>query len=348
LLVNPVWGAGTLSYVPEEDHEDRMRVRLDRFESIQLSSFDLDLYAERRRHFTLDEWMRILISSQGLNPDAYASEEQWLLLISRMAPMAQANLNLFELAPKGTGKTYIYKNLSTYSYVISGGAVTPAQLFYNLSTRPSPGLLAMNDVVIFDEIQTIHFGDSKEVGGILKDYMESGSFQRAKKPVRAYASCVFLGNIQMTEGGDPANQRWFDELPFPLCESALIHRIHAFIPGWRLPKINIAEVALAKGDGFAADYLGEALHALRSAHHLDKIIQTRVRVIDTEDIRDERAIKRMTTALFKVLFPHGEATRDELMETCVRPAVEFRRHVRRQLQLIDPEFRHYSLGAEVD
>lgn len=344
LLSGGVWGAGRLLYEPDEDSDSgTMRLRMDRLEPIQMSSFDFGLFAERRREFTVEEWREILIHSQGLNPDAYPLEQQRRILLARMLPMVQKNLNVFELAPKGTGKTHIYKNLSTYTHVISGGAVTPAQLFYNLGMRKMPGLLALNDTVVFDEVQSLHFSEPREMGGILKDYMESGSYHRGTQKVPAQASLVFLGNLEMGEDGQPKRSRWFDELPHPLSESALIHRVHAFLPGWYLPKINVAEVALTRGYGLAADYLSEALHRLRSRDLHEQYIAQRVRVLGTQDIRDEKAVQRVAAAFFKLLFPHGDATDDDLMHYCVEPAVEYRQYVREQLTLRDEEFPPFKL-----
>jgi ATP-dependent Lon protease len=348
LLSGGVWGAGRLLYEPESDIDPGpMRIRMDRFEPIQMSSFDFQLFAERRGEFTVEEWREVLIHSQGLNPDAYPFEPQRRILMARLLPIVQKNLNIFELAPKGTGKTYIFKNLSTYTHVISGGSITPAALFYNLGMRKQPGLLALSDVVVFDEIQTIHFDNPREIGGILKDYMESGSYHRGVKKVSADASLVFLGNIDMNENGKPKHQHWFDSLPYPLNESALIHRIHAFLPGWYLPKINIADVALTRELGLAADYLSEALHRLRSQDGHEQYIARRVRVRGTEDIRDEKAVQRVATAFFKLLFPHGKATDDELMHYCVEPAIEYRQHVRDQLALRDVEFPPFVLSGDL-
>lgn len=348
LLTGGVWGAGRLLYEPLADSEaTAMRIRMDRFEPIQMSSFDFELFADRRREFTVEEWREVLLHSQGLNPEAYPLDSQRRILTARLLPMVQKNLNLFELAPKGTGKTFIYKNLSTYAHVISGGAVTPAALFYNLGMRKMPGLLALSDVVVFDEVQSLQFGYAREAGGILKDYMESGSYHRGVKKVSADASLVFLGNIEMGDDGEPKHQRWFDALPFPLNESALIHRIHAFLPGWHLPKINVADVALTRDHGLAADYLSEVLHRLRGREGHDQYIARRVKVLGTQDIRDEKAVQRVASALFKLLFPHGEATDEELVHYCLDPAVEYRQYVRDQLTLRDEEFPSFALAGDL-
>ena len=345
LLAGGVWGAGRLVYEHDEESE-KMIVRMDTFEPIQLSSFDLALYMEKRTPFDADEWIDVLVQSQGLNPAAY-TRDQCLLLLCRMLPITQANLNVMELAPKGTGKTFLFKNLSYYSHVISGGTVTPAALFYNLGPRSMPGLLALNDVVVFDEIQTIGFEKPNETMGILKDYMESGSYHRGRKKVPALASVVFLGNIELNESGTPARSHWLEELPKPMRETAFIHRIHAFLPGWELPKINVSDVALAPGLGLAADYLSEALHALRSYHEFDRYASTRVRVLGTEDIRDEKAIQRVAAGLLRLLFPDLRLDDRDFASYCVEPAIRFRQLVRRQLHLMDPEFPNYELAYEL-
>ena len=345
LLAGGVWGAGRLVYEHDEESE-KMIVRMDTFEPIQLSSFDLALYMEKRTPFDTEEWIDVLVQSQGLNPAAY-TRDQCLLLLCRMLPITQANLNVMDLAPKGTGKTFLFKNLSYYSHVISGGTVTLAALFYNLGPRSMPGLLALNDVVVFDEIQTIGFEKSNETMGILKDYMESGSYHRGHKKVAAPASIVFLGNIELNESGTLARSHWLEALPKPMRETAFIHRIHAFLPGWELPKINVSDVALAPGLGLAADYLSEALHALRSSHEFDRYASTRVRVLGTEDIRDEKAIQRVAAGLLRLLSPHLRVDDRDFASYCVEPAMRFRQLVRRQLHLMDSEFPNYELTYEL-
>ena len=345
LLASGVWGAGRLVYEQDDDSE-KMIVRMDQFEPIQLSSFDLALYMEKRTPFDIDEWIDILVQSQGLNPAAYTPDQR-LLLVCRMLPITQANLNLVELAPKGTGKTFLFKNLSYYSHVISGGTVTPAALFYNLGPRSMPGLLALNDVVVFDEVQTIGFEKPNETMGILKDYMESGSYHRGHRKVAASSSIVFLGNIELNESGTPARSHWFEELPKSMRETAFIHRLHAFLPGWELPKINVSDVALAPGLGLAADYLSEALHALRSCHEFDRSVSIRVRVLGTEDIRDEKAIQRVSAGLLRLLFPNLHVDDRDYASYCVEPAIRFRQLVRSQLHLMDPEFPDYELSYEL-
>jgi ATP-dependent Lon protease len=345
LLTGGVWGAGRLLYKEDPD-TGVMDVFMDEFEPIQISSFDVDLFIEKRATFTIDEWIDVLVSSQGLNPWAYPKLEKKLLLITRLLPMVQSNLNMVELAPKGTGKSHVYKNISYYSHVISGGTITAPQLFYNLGAKTA-GLLVANDVVVFDEIQTITFDKPGMITGILKDYMESGSYARGPKKASARASVVMQGNIQMTAGNQPLHPIWFRELPKPLQETALISRLHIFLPGWFLPKINVSDVALAQGYGLAADYLSEALHALRDRYECDRYINRRVKVTGTEDIRDEKAVRRTAAGFLRLLFPHLNLTDKELRQYCVEPAIRYRQYVRDQLHMMDEEFPTYKLSYEL-
>lgn len=346
LLSGGVWGAGQLVYGKDPD-TGAMSVGLEQFEPIQISSFDLDLFIEKRAAFTTEEWIDVLVASQGLNPWAYDGVEQKLLLLTRLLPLVQANLNMIELAPKGTGKSHVYKNLTPYAHVISGGTITAPQLFYNLGSAKTAGLLVTNDLVVFDEIQTITFDKPGVITGILKDYMESGSYARGPKKASAGASIVMQGNIQLTADNRPRHPIWFRELPRPLQETALIARLHVFLPGWLLPKINVGDVALAQGHGLAADYLSEALHALRERYECDRYINRRVKVHGTQDIRDEKAIRRTASAFLRLFFPNLTLTDEELRRYCVEPAVRYRQHISDQLHLMDEEFPICTLGYEL-
>jgi ATP-dependent Lon protease len=177
--------------------------------------------------------------------------------------------------------------------------------------------------------------------------MESGSYARGPKKASARASVVMQGNIQMTAGNQPLHPIWFRELPKPLQETALISRLHIFLPGWFLPKINVSDVALAQGYGLAADYLSEALHALRDRYECDRYINRRVKVTGTEDIRDEKAVRRTAAGFLRLLFPHLNLTDKELRQYCVEPAIRYRQYVRDQLHMMDEEFPTYKLSYEL-
>lgn len=208
------------------------------FRPFQVGTIDLDYYIECRKHFTLDEWRDLLVSSMGFNPSIY-TERQKMLLITRMLPFAEPRVNLVELAPKGTGKSFVYDNLSRYARVLSGGKVSPAVVFHNLATN-TPGLVTRYDAIVFDEVQSITGDTSGELIAGLKVYLESGRFSRGKTEASAEAGLVMLGNISMDTNHQPLyiEQSLFKEIPNFLHETAFIDRIHGIISGWEMPRVS--------------------------------------------------------------------------------------------------------------
>jgi len=219
------------------------------FRPFQAPDIDPKILEEARECFTLDEWIKVLINTTGLDPTVY-SIRQRLLLLSRLVPLVEGNVNIAESGPRQTGKTYLYRNVSSYAKIISGGSMSPAVLFYNLRTRV-PGELAVKDAVVFDEISKVRFPNPDEMMGKLKDYMESGQYERGDKRVASDASLVFVGNVAV-EAGDtgyvPVEDLTY-VLPEPMRDSAFIDRVHGLVPGWELPKISQAKAHLSKGYG---------------------------------------------------------------------------------------------------
>jgi ATP-dependent Lon protease len=109
----------------------------------------------------------------------------------------------------------------------------------------------------------------------------------------------------------------------------------------------VSDVALAQSYGLAADYMSEALHALRDLYECDRYINRRIKVTGTEDIRDEKAIRRTAAGFLRLLFPHLILMDEELRRYCVDPAVRYRQYVRDQLHMMDEEFPAYKLSYEL-
>jgi ATP-dependent Lon protease len=258
LLCGGIWGAGKLNYHPDEE-TGRGKIWLSDFKPMQIGKIDIDYYCESRSYFTLDEWRSLLLNSIGYNPNAFSPSQQHLLLI-RLIPLVQNRVNLIELSPKGTGKSWIYINISNYVRMVSGGKVTPAVLFYNNATN-TPGLLVKHDVVVLDECQSISFENPGEVVGILKGFLEAGYLTRGKQKVTSEADIIMLANIPIESSGKPQSENLFENLPEFLRETAFIDRLHGILPGWELPKFN--SDMISKGTGFKADFFAEVLHVLR-------------------------------------------------------------------------------------
>jgi ATP-dependent Lon protease len=279
------------------------------------------------------------LNSIGYNPNAFSPSQQQLLLV-RLIPVVQNRVNLIELSPKGTGKSWIYINLSNYIRMVSGGKVTPAVLFYNNATN-MPGLLVKHDAVVLDECQSISFENPGEVVGILKGYLEAGYFTRGKQKVTSEAGIILLANIPIDSSGKPQSENLFENLPDFLRETAFIDRLHGILPGWELPKFN--SNMISGGTGFKADFFAEVLHVLRDRSGYLEYIKDNCSV-ESDNIRDKIAIWRLAAGFLRLLFPDLKVRREELYEFCLKPALSLRQRIRNQLSMLDPEYKSIIIG----
>jgi ATP-dependent Lon protease len=336
LLLGPVWGAGKLVRRWDPDKPGRAQVWMDEFRPMQTSIVDLDYFVEQRGGFTLSQWREMLVRSMGYDPAAYTPHQQ-LLLLTRLVPLVQPRANLIELAPKGTGKSYVFSQLSKYGWLISGGVVTRAKLFYDMRDKVS-GVVTKYDAVVLDEVQTIRLSDEGEILGAMKGYLESGEFRVMGFHGTADAGIVLLANIPISSDGRPRDRVFFDAMPPWLrgAEStALLDRFHGLVPGWELPRIS--KRCLAAGLGLRADYLGEVLRLLRlrEAHSAYALEHTHT----SGDLRDIQAVHRVAAGLLRLLFPCLDTvTADQFAEHCLEPAKRLRGAIRSQLALMDEEY----------
>jgi ATP-dependent Lon protease len=338
LLQGGLWGAAVYSYQVSDKGGE---VWLQNFIPLQASQIDFEKFAAQRLEFTVDEWVEILINSIGLNPAGYSTAKIRQVLLSRLLPFVQKRINLFELAPKGTGKSFVFGNFSRYSRLVTG-SISPAVLFYNENSK-APGLLTQFDAVVFDEAQSLSFANPAVTVSNLKTYLESGKYTKGKFESTADSGAVFIANVQMDSDGLPVNSKnLFIELPQILQETAFIDRIHGIIQGWELPRIETS--TLSNGIGFKADFIGEIFHALRSRVEFDKFVEDRNYLIGTSDLRDKKAIMKMASGFLKLLFPNLKFVNDaDFMKYCLEPAIALRQRVRDQLHYLDPEFKNYII-----
>ena len=347
-LVTGMWGLVTLRRLNEvkEVFGRPIGALVADFYPFQSPDTDPKILEEARQYFTLDEWVEVLINTIGLDPSVY-NPRQRMVLLSRLVPVVEGNVNMAEFGPRQTGKTYLYRNVSNYVRIISGGTISPATLFYNLRTR-APGELAVKDLVVFDEVSKVRFPNPDEMMGKLKDYMESGVFERGDKKVPSDSSLMFMGNIAVEmgpEGYVPVEDLTY-VLPQPMRDSAFIDRIYGLIAGWELPKISQAKYHLSKGYGIASDYFAEALHSMRK-ETLTGMISKHLELSENFKIRDEKSVKKIASGLVKLLFPNKTFDMSELRRV-VEVAVEYRQRVRDWLHKVDPgEFPKERLVAMV-
>jgi ATP-dependent Lon protease len=334
LLSTGIWGIASLKYsepiVDEKGRPITLPVFIEAFKPFHVANIDLKEFIEKRGHFTLDEWIDVLINTIGLNPEVYTPQQK-LILISRFIPLVENNVNLMEFGPRATGKTYFYRNISFYTRIISGGQVTPAQLFYNIARR-TIGEIGMKDCIVFDEVSKVTFPRPEEMMGKLKDYMVDGHFERGPKKATSLCSLVFMGNIEVS-GYVPIEDVNY---VLPDCmrnDTAFIDRIHGIIPGWEIPKIKKSEVHLSKNYGFSVDYFSEILHELRKLD-FTPLIRSMVE-LNKVTIRDEIGIYRTASGLAKILFPNKEFDKKELA-LIMNFAVEIRQKVADLLHKMAP------------
>jgi ATP-dependent Lon protease len=315
---------------------------------IQLSKRDgLNALAQARTQFTTEEWKSFILRSIGIE-SASLSERQKDALFLRMVPFVERNYNLVELGPRGTGKSHLFQQVSPYAHLISGGKATVARMFVNNATGQR-GLVCQYDVVCFDEVSGISF-DQKDGVNIMKGYMESGEFSRGKESIRADGSIVLVGNFNVDVEHQQRIGHLFGPLPPEMRDdTAFMDRIHAFLPGWDVPKIS--KELLTEHFGLVSDFLSECWSHLRSQTRLGAI-QNRVFLGGALSGRDTNATNKTISGLLKLLYPSDEATIPEVdIEWAVRIALEARRRVKEQQKRIGAaEFRNthfsYVMGSE--
>ncbi len=324
LLLGGLWGTAKVKYAPEMDADAPNE--LVTFTPFQVGPPDLAAYRAKRAEFTTEEWAGLMLQSAGYAANAFPDFRTKMLLFARMVPLVERNINIIELGPRQTGKTFLLRNLSPRVFTISGGRTTPANLFVNLSTK-QVGILGTRKVVVFDEIAHTTFGDGDETISTLKDYMESGQFSRGSIGFASDAGLVFAGNIDV-EGTQPHPKydHLFEPLPGTLIDSAFHDRMHGYIPGWEVPKITPASVAT--GVGFVIDYFGEVLVKLRDDSFVDAVRAVPMHAGLTR--RDQTAVERLSSGLLKILHPDGKWTEPELLAV-VTFASELRQRVHQQL-----------------
>lgn len=337
LLVGGVWCICDIEYSHGDDPRTVPWI-LGSIKPIQLSNFDFDGYLTARREFTTDEWIDLIIQSIGFNPEMFGRRAKLLQLV-RLIPFVERNYNLVELGPKGTGKSHIFSEFSPHGMLISGGEVTVAKLFVN-NSNGRLGLVGYWDVVAFDEFAGKKKRTDKALVDIMKNYMANKSFSRGVETLGAEASMVFVGNTSHTVPYMLKHSDLFDELPESYHDSAYLDRLHFYIPGWEVETIR-GEM-FSDGYGFVVDYIAEVLKSMRDADYSDRYQQHFTLGSDIST-RDRDGIHKTFSGLMKILYPQGEATKDEL-EEMLRFAIEGRKRVKDQIIRIDTTMAAVNFG----
>lgn len=315
---------------------------------IQLSKRDvLNALYEGRTRFTTQEWKHFLLRSIGLEP-SNLTDRQIDVFLLRMVPFVENNYNLVELGPRGTGKSHLFQQISPYAHLVSGGKATVARMFVNMASGQR-GLVCQYDVVCFDEVSGVSF-DQKDGVNIMKGYMESGEFSRGKESIRAYGSIVMVGNFDVDVQHQQRIGHLFGPMPPEMRnDTALMDRIHCYLPGWDVPKIH--EGIKTDHFGLVSDFVSECWSRLRGQGRA-AVLQGRMTYGGALSGRDQNAVNKTLSGLMKLIHPSPElAVPEEDLEWALRLAMESRRRVKEQQKRIVPaEFRNtqfsYTLGKD--
>jgi ATP-dependent Lon protease len=327
LLMGGVWAEVALRYDDSFIFKGQNRpFFIDSIRPIQLSNRNIEGYVAARKRFSRDQWLDLLMRSMGYEPNhPYYTKRRKLHCVLRLVPFVEKNYNSVELGPRGTGKSFVYQQMSPYCHLVSGGQTTTPTMFVNLSTGQR-GLVCLWDVVAFDEAAGINFSDKSGIN-IMKGYMEDGAFSRGRDIITAEGSIVFVGNLDGEIATIVRTSNLFYPMPKEM-DTAFYDRIHAYIPGWEFQKTH--DDAYTNHFGLVTDYLAEVFRELRKSSYVD-YAERHFKFGSHLGGRDQKAVRKIISGLIKLLHPDGEVTKPELQEY-VEYALEMRRRVKEQLK----------------
>lgn len=323
------WGQIELEYRPPSGTSKRDgKIVMKRFKAFEPYRIDLDYYKDASRNFSSEEWIDILLGAFDYNAAGYANKVEKLTMLSRLLIFVEKNLNLIELAPPGTAKTYVFNLVSKYGTCISS-KVTRSSLFYNFNTRKF-GAIFKNDFIALDEIQDETTNDIDEMRKALKEYLEYGTYSTAEIKGSSGAGVILLGNIPPAEMHTGRNMFGYINTLFQ--EPAIFDRFHGFIEGWDIPRMH--DDLKKKGWALNTEYFTSILHLLREDKCFTGIFDALVEPPEKVDTRHTAAIRRICTAWLKLLFPYIRSVDDvDLYEfrQILKRAVSMRQTIWKQI-----------------
>lgn len=346
------WGMLELGYRPPDESSGPKlpgKIKLLSFRNFCPYQTNLDYFKDVRQEFSIKEWIDILLGAIDYNPAGYEVakvknallpevETMKLTLLTRLLPFLEKRLNLIELAPKGTGKSYIFGQVSRYGWLSTSDKITRPKLFYDMARREN-GLIMQNDFLVLDEIQKTLFDEG--IGSTLQGYLEQGTFSIGNYSGSADCGMVLCGNIPQEIMRGDGYTYMFDKLPIIFHDPALIDRFHGFIKGWNIPRMN-DDLKIA-GWALNSEYFTGILHDIRSDSSYRAIVDDLIIVPQGADTRDTESIKRIASAYMKLLFPNVRTPEDisksQFDRYCLRPSMAMRYTIKCQLSIMDEQYK---------
>lgn len=335
LLVGGIWCITEITYEVNEDRKGSPW-QIDSLKPIQVSKADHEEFIKARAKFSTEEWLELLMQTIGFKPEMFSRRGKLLQLI-RLVPYCERNYNLLELGPKGTGKSHIYAEFSPHGILISGSEVTAPKLFVS-NASGKIGLVGYWDCICFDEFAGKDKKVDKALVDIMKNFMANRSFSRGIEQLSAEASMVFMGNTKKSVAFMLKHSHFYEQLPDKYIDSAFLDRLHAFSPGWEVAPIS--NDLFTSGYGFNVDYIAEILKHQRTEDYTGAYKQ-HIEVTSELSTRDQTGFEKTFSGLMKILYPHGQATAEEV-EEILAFAMDCRRRVREHLLRIDDTFSRHG------
>lgn len=328
------WGIIEIGYYMPEDEKEPCKIKLVSYQDFCPYDVCLDDYKSAREDFSLTEWVDIILSATDYNPEGYESFESKLTMLQRLLPFVEKRVNLMELAPPGTGKSYLFGQISRHGWLVSG-KVTRSKLIYDMATKKD-GVVAFRDYVALDEIREAEYMKDAEIQSALQGIMENGKYRAPDNhEVNVDAGIVFLGNIASENQNEYQNM--CIELPKPFHQPQFLDRIHGFIKGWDLPRMN--DDMKACGWSLNTEYFATIMHELRDDASYRAIVDQLIITPPNSDTRDTEAVKRLCTAYLKLLFPNVRKPIDikpmDFWRYCLKPSMDMRAIIRMQMGYSD-------------
>ena len=333
LMTGGIWAIIDIDYDPLQTIGSRIYpFVISKIRPIQLSNFEEERIAKSREAFDNQEWLNVLLRSGGYEPESEGITPRLrMLLLSRFIPLVESNFNMAELGPRSSGKSFVFKELSPYSMLVSGGQGTAASLFVNNSSGQI-GAVGLWDALCFDESTDELFKD-KEVVPLMKDYMDSGSFSRAGKAGEkaANASIILNGNINQPVETVLQTSHLFSPFSDKIAnDTAFLDRLSFFLPGWEI--IKFAPHHFTNHFGFSTDYFSEWMHHQRKKSYVNAIDDFFILGSQMKQ-RDTKPVRKTVSGLIKLMHPDGNYTKEDVRQY-LEFAIEMRRRVKEQLKRI--------------
>jgi len=333
LMTGGIWAIIDIDYDPLQTIGSKIYpFVIAKIRPIQLSNFEEERIAKSRETFDNQEWLNVLLRSGGYEPESEGITPRLrMLLLSRFIPLVESNFNMAELGPRSSGKSFVFKELSPYSMLVSGGQGTAASLFVNNSSGQI-GAVGLWDALCFDESTDELFKD-KEVVPLMKDYMESGSFSRAGKAGEkaANASIILNGNINQPVETVLQTSHLFSPFSDKIAnDTAFLDRLSFFLPGWEI--IKFAPHHFTNHFGFSTDFFSEWMHHQRKKSYVNAIDDFFILGSQMKQ-RDTKPVRKTVSGLIKLMHPDGNYTKEDVRQY-LEFAIEMRRRVKEQLKRI--------------